>query len=231
MTQGCWVRAIFQSNDQQYYQRGTIMAKFVNNSSISVQNRRAAAMGLAMAAVCAAIVKVSEAAKAALDRASFGFSEGHRDPMTQEQMAEDISELVGYGGGYMYGGEYASVLQYPEVRFDHLCHWSKDYDRRDPKSFIEANSGRLQRVIEGSTLRIGKDAQYHSYEEWELNGEGVWVHTLSYCSMSARWEEERFQREVYLFSGIRAAVATELGVEADYGFHQLFDEAIISLDE
>lgn len=204
--------------------------KFTNNSAISVQNRRAAAQGLNMAALAAAIVKVSEAAKAALDRSTFGFSEGHRDPMTNEEMAEDISEIVAYSGGYMYGGEYASVLQYPEVRFDHCCHWSKDYDHRDPSSFIAANFGRLQRLIEGSTLRIGKDAQHHSYEEWELR-DGMWVHTISYCSMSARWEEENLNRQVYLFSGIRAAVASELGVEADYGFHQLFDEAVRQLDE
>lgn len=205
--------------------------KFTNNSAISVQNRRAAAMGLSLAALTAAICKVSEAAKAAVDRASFGFSEGYLPSKTHEEMAEDISELVGYGGGYLYGGEYASVLQYPEVRFDHLCHWSRDYDHRDPSSFVAANFGRLQRLIEGSTIRIGKDAQDSSYEEWQLNGEGVWVHTVSYCSMSARWEEERFQRETYLFSGIRAAVAEDLGVEADYGFHKIFDEAIISLAE
>jgi len=205
--------------------------KFTNNSAISVQNRRAAAQGLNMAALAAAIVKVSEAAKATVDHASFGFSEGYLPPKSNSEMAEDISELVGYGGGYMYEGEYASVLQYPEVRFDHLCHWSRDYDRRDPSSFVAANFGRLQRLIEGSTIRIGKDAQDSSYEEWQLNGEGVWEHTLSYCAMSARWEEERFQRETYLFSGIRAAVAEDLGVEADYGFHKIFDEAIISLAE
>lgn len=205
--------------------------KFTNNSAISVQNRRAAAMGLSLAALTAAICKVSEAAKAAVDRTSFGFSEGHRDPITNEEMAQTISEIVGYGGGYLYSGGYASVLQYPEVRFDHLCHWSKDYDRREPESFIEANFGRLQRLVEGTTIRLGSSAQESSYEEWELNGEGMWVHTVSYCSMSARWEEERFQRETYLFSGIRAAVAEDLGVEADYGFHKIFDEAIISLAE
>lgn len=204
--------------------------KFTNNSAISVQNRRAAAQGLNMAALAAAIVKVSEAAKATVDHASFGFSEGHRDPITNEEMAQTISEIVGYGGGYLYSGGYASVLQYPEVRFDHLCHWSKDYDRRDPSSFIAANFGRLQRLIEGSTLRLGYSGQYSSHEEWELK-EGVWEHTLSYCAMSARWQEQNLDRSVYLFSGIRAAVAEDLGVEADYGFHKLFDEAIISLDE
>lgn len=206
------------------------MAKFINNTATATTNRRAAAQGLSMAALQAAICEVSETAKAAVDRTSFGFSEGHRDPITNEEMAQTISEIVGYGGGYMYGGEYASVVQYNEVRFDHLCHWSKDYDRRDPSSFIAANFDRLQRLIEGSTLRIGRDAQHHSYEEWELR-DGMWVHTVSYCSMSARWEEERFQRETYLFSGIRAAVASELKVEADYGFHKLFDEAVILLDE
>lgn len=205
--------------------------KFVNNNAISTANRRAAAMGLSMAALTAAICEVAETAKAAVDRSTFGFSEGSLPSKTDHEMAETISELVGYGGGYMYGGEYASVLQYPEVRFDHLCHWSKDYDRRDPKSFIEANFGRLQRLVEGTTLRIGKDAQDSSYEEWELKGDGVWEHTLSYCAMSARWQEQNLDRQVYLFSGIRAAVASELKVEADYGFHKLFDEAIISLDE
>ena len=229
MTQGCWVRAIPQSNDQQNYQRGTIM-KFVNNNAISTATRRAAAQGFNLPALAAAIVKVSEAAKAAVDRSSFGFSEGHRDPVTNEEMAEDISELVGYGGGYMYGGEYASVVQYPEVRFDHCSHWSKDYDRRDPKSFIEANFGRLQRLVEGTTLRLGKSAQESSYEEWILK-EGVWVHTLNYSEQEAQWEEQNLDRSVYLFSGIRAAVATELGVEADYGFHRMFDEAIRLLDE
>ena len=204
--------------------------KFTNNSAISVQNRRAAAQGLNMAALAAAIVKVSEAAKATVDHASFGFSEGYRDPITHEEMAEDISELVGYGGGYMYGGEYASVLQYPEVRFDHLCHWSRDYDHRDPSSFVAANFGRLQRLIEGSTIRIGYSGQKSLWEEWLLK-DGVWVHTSSYSEQEARWEEERFDRQVYLFSGIRAAVAKELGVEDDYGFHQLFDEAVRQLDE
>ena len=205
--------------------------KFTNNSAISVQNRRAAAQGLSLAALSAAIVKVSEAAKAAVDRSSFGFSEGHRDPITNEEMAQTISEIVGYGGGYLYSGGYASVLQYPEVRFDHLCHWSRDYDHREPESFIEANFGRLQRLVEGTTIRLGSSAQESSYEEWELNGEGMWVHTVSYCSMSARWQEENLNRQVYLFSGIRAAVASELKVEADYGFHKLFDEAVILLDE
>ena len=229
MTQGCWVRAISQSNDQQNYQRGTIM-KFVNNNAISTANRRAAAMGLSLAALTAAICKVSEAAKAAVDRTSFGFSEGYLPSKTISEMAQTISEIIGYGGGYLYSGGYASVLQYPEVRFDHLCHWSKDYDRRDPSSFIAANFGRLQRLIEGSTLRLGYSGQYSSHEEWVLKDD-MWVHTVSYCGMSARWEEERFQRETYLFSGIRAAVAKELEVEADYGFHRMFDEAIISLDE
>lgn len=204
------------------------MAKFTNNSAAATQARRMAAQGLDH--LCAAIVKVSEAAKASLDTSKFGFSEGFMSSKTVEEMAETISELVGYGGGYLYGGEYASVLQYPEVRFDHLCHWSRDYDRRDPQSFIVANFGRLQRLIEGSTLRIGKDAQDSSYEEWELKG-GVWVHVLHYCSMEEKWAEQALNAPVYLFSGIRAAVADKLGVEADYGFHRMFDEAIISLDE
>lgn len=202
------------------------MAKFTNNSTTATVNRRIAAQGLDLNRLCATIVKVSEAAKAAVDRVSFGFTEGAYAPKTDREMAETISELVGYGGGYMYGGDYASVLQYPEVRFDHLCHWSRDYDRRDPQSFIAANFGRLQRLIEGSTLRIGKDAQDSSYEEWELKGEGVWVHTLTYCGQTARWEEENLNRSVYLFNGIRAAVAAQLGVEADYGFHKIFDLAV-----
>ena len=204
--------------------------KFTNNSAISVQNRRAAAQGLSISRLCAAICKVSEAAKAAVDRTSFGFSEGHRDPITNEEMAQTISEIVGYGGGYLYSGGYASVLQYPEVRFDHLCHWSRDYDHRDPSSFVAANFGRLQRLIEGSTIRIGYSGQKSLWEEWLLK-DGVWVHTSSYSEQEARWEEERFDRQVYLFSGIRAAVAKELGVEDDYGFHQLFDEAVRQLDE
>lgn len=202
------------------------MVKFVNNTATATVNRRAAAQGLNLAALTAAICKVSEAAKAAVDRSKFGFSEGNLPSKTLEEMAETISELVGYGGGCLYGGEYASVLQYPEVRFDHLCHWSRDYDRRDPQAFIAANFGRLQRLIEGSTLRIGKDAQDSSYEEWELKGEGVWVHTLTYCGQTARWEEENLNRSVYLFSGIHAAVASKLGVEADYGFHKSFDLAV-----
>ena len=204
--------------------------KFTNNSAISVQNRRAAAMGFSLAAVCATIVKVSEAAKAAVCRTTFGFSEGHRDPMTQDEMATTISNLVGYSGGYMYGGGYATVLQYPEVRFDHLCHWSKDYDHRDPAVFVDGNLAILKGLAEGTTLRLGCSAQESSWEDWVLQ-EGVWVHTASYSEMEARWEEENLNRQVYLFSGIRAAVAKELKMEADYGFHRMFDEAIISLDE
>lgn len=207
------------------------MAKFINNNTISVQNRRAAAMGFSLAAICAAIVKVSEAAKAALDRASFGFSEGSLPSETHVGIACKISSLVGYGGGYMYGGGYATVLGGdPYVRFQHLCHWAKDYDRRNPAGFLEGNLTILRGLMDGSTIRIGKDAQDSSYEEWELR-QGLWVHTLSYSGLEARWEEERLNRQVYLFSGIRAAVASKLGVEADYGFHKLFDEAIISLDE
>lgn len=229
MTQGCWVRAIPQSNDQQNYQRGTIM-KFVNNNAISQTNRRAAAQGLSLAALAAAICKVSEAAKAAVDRSSFGFSEGSLPSETHVGIACKISSLVGYGGGYMYGGEYASVLGGdPYVRFQHLCHWAKDYDRRNPAGFLEGNLAILRGLMDGSTLRIGKDAQDSSYEEWKLK-DGVWVHTLSYSEMEARWEEENLNRQVYLFSGIRAAVAKELKMEADYGFHGLFDEAVRLLD-
>jgi len=204
--------------------------KFVNNNAISTANRRAAAQGFNLPALAAAIVKVSEAAKAAVDRVSFGFSEGYLPSKTYEEMAETISELVGYGGDYMYSGGYASILQYPEVRFDHLCHWLRDYDRRDPSAFIAANFGRLQRLVEGTTLRIGESDQKSSWEDWLLKDD-MWVHTASYSEMEARWEEENLAREVYLFSGIRAAVAKELGVEADYGFHKSFDEAIISLAE
>ncbi len=133
------------------------MAKFVNNTTTATVNRRV----------------------------SFGFTEGAYAPKTLEEMAETISELVGYGGDYLYGGEYATVVQYPEVLFDHLCHWVRDYDRRDPQSFIAANFGRLQRLIEGSTIRIGKDAQDSSYEEWLLKDD-MWVHTLSYSEQEAR---------------------------------------------
>lgn len=207
------------------------MAKFVNNSSISVQNRRAAAMGLNLAALCAAIVKVSEAAKAAVCRTTFGFSEGKLPSETHVGIACKISSLVGYGGGYMYGGEYATVIGGdPYVRFQHLCHWAKDYDRRNPAIFLEGNLAILRNLAEGTTLRIGKDAQESSWEEWLLKDD-MWVHTLSYSEQEARWEEESLRRPVYLFSGIRAATAAELGVEADYGFHQLFDEAVRQLDE
>lgn len=204
--------------------------KFVNNNAIAIQNRRAAAMGLSMAALTAAITKVSEAAKAAVDRSSFGFSEGHQDLMTQEQMATTISNLVGYSGGYLYSGGYASVIGGdPYVRFQHLCHWAKDYDRRNPAGFLEGNLTILRGLMDGSTIRIGKDAQDSSYEEWELR-QGLWVHTLSYSGQEAQWEEQNLDRSVYLFSGIRAAVASKLGVEADYGFHKLFDEAVCLLD-
>lgn len=204
------------------------MAKFTNNSATATVNRRCAAQGVSLEAVIKAILAFSDEAKASLDTSKLGFSEGNLPSKTLEEMAETISELVGYGGGYMYAGEYASVLQYPEVRFDHICHWSRDYDDRDPSSFVEGNFGRLQRLIEGSTLRIGKDdAQDSSYEDWELKGEGVWVHTLTHCGQTARWEEENLNRSaVYLFSGIRAAVADKLGVEADYGFHKIFDLAV-----
>jgi len=228
MTQGCWVRAISQSNDQQYYQRGTIMAKFINNSGIAIANRRAAAQGLSLAALTAAIVKVSEAAKAALDRTSFGFSEGHRDPITNEEMATAISNLVGYSGGYMYGGGYASVIG-GEVRFNHRTHWVRDYDSRDPATFVAGNLAILKTLEEGTTLRLGNSAQESSYEDWVLQ-EGVWGHTSSYSEQEARWAEQNLNRSVYLFSGIRAAVASELKVEADYGFHKLFDEAVCLLD-
>ena len=208
------------------------MAKFINNGVIATANRRAAAQGFNLPALAAAIVKVSEAAKAAVDRISFGFSEGSLPSKTNDQMAVAISNLVGYGGGYMYGGEYASVLGGDPytTRFDYRTHWVRDYDKRDPKTFEEGNLAILEGLAEGTTLRIGKDAQESSYEEWVLK-EGVWVHTLTYSEQEARWEEERFDRQVYLFSGIRAATAAELGVEADYGFHQLFDEAVRQLDE
>jgi len=230
MTQGCWVRAIPQSNDQQYYQRGTIM-KFVNNNAISVQNRRAAAQGFSLAAVKAAIVKVSEAAKTAVDRTSFGFSEGYQDPRSQVEMAVAISNLVGYSGGYMYGGGYATILGGdPYTRFNHLIHWSRDYDSRDPATFLEGNLAILKNLPEGTTIRLGKSAQNSSWEDWVLKG-GVWVNTSAYSEMEARWAEDNLRRPVFLFSGIRAAVAAELKVEADYGFHKMFDEAIVLLDE
>jgi hypothetical protein len=204
------------------------MAKFINNTATATTNRRAAAQGLNMAAMQAAIVKVSEAAKAALDCNSFGFSEGHLDPRTNEEMAVTISSLIGYGGGYMYSGGYASVIG-GEVRFNHRTHWVRDYDRRDPKVFEDGNLAILKTLTEGTTLRIGYNGQESSYEEWVLK-EGVWVHTISHSEMEARWEEEHLNRQVYLFSGIRAAVAAELKVEADYGFHGLFDEAVVLLD-
>ena len=231
MTQGCWVRAISQSNDQQNYQRGTIMAKFVNNSAIATATRHAGAQGLNMAAMQAAIIKVSEAAKAALDTTSFGFSEGYLPSKNHEEMAVAISEIVGYGGGYLYAYGYAVIVDGdPYTRFDYRTHWVRDYDRRDPTVFVDGNLTLLQSLEEGTTLRIGYSGQDSSHEEWKLK-DGVWVHTLSYSGFVARWDEERLQNEVYLFSGIRAAVAAEMGMEADYGFHQLFDEATILLDE
>lgn len=206
------------------------MAKFVNNNAISTANRRTAAQGLNLTALTAAICKVSEAAKAAIDRSTFGFSEGGLPSKTNSEMAVTISSLVAYSGGYMYGGGYATVVQYPEARFGYRCHWSKDYDRRDPKIFEEGNLEILKSLAEGTALRIGKDAQESSWEEWVLE-KGVWVHTLSYSELLARWAEQNLNNQVYLFSGIRAAVASKLGVEADYGFHKAFDEAIGLLDE
>ena len=207
------------------------MAKFVNNNAISTSTRRAAAQGLSLAALSAAIVKVSEAAKAAIDRTTFGFSEGNLPLKTNSAMACEISSLVGYGGGYMYGGGYATVIDGdPYLRFQHLCHWVREYDRRNPATFLEGNLAILRNLAEGSTLRLGYSGQESSYEEWILR-EGVWVHTLTYSEQEARWEEQNLNRQVYLFSGIRAAVAKELEVEADYGFHKLFDEAVRLLDE
>lgn len=207
------------------------MAKFINNTAAATLSRRMAAQGLTISRLCAAINEVSEAAKAALDRASFGFSEGHQDPRTNEEMSCDISALEGYSGGYMYGGGYATVIGGdPYTRFNHRTHWVRDYDRRDPAVFVDGNLAILKSLPEGTTLHIGYSGQESSWEEWELR-QGVWVHTSSYSEMEARWQEENLQRQVYLFSGIRAAVAEKLEVEADYGFHQAFDEAIHLLDE
>lgn len=207
------------------------MAKFINNGVEATANRRAAAMGLNLVALCAAIVKVSETAKAAIDRSTFGFSEGDLPPKNHQEMSQAISEIVGYGGGYLYSGGYATIVGGdPYTRFQYRTHWVRDYDKRDPKTFEEGNLAILKNLEEGTTLRLGKSTQNSSREEWILKG-GVWVHTISYSEQEARWEEERLQREVYLFSGIRAAVAAELGVEADYGFHRMFDEAVHLLDE
>lgn len=203
--------------------------KFVNNSAAAVQARRFAAQGYSMSRLCAAIVEVSEAAKAAVDRAAFGFSGGYLPSMSLVEMAVAISNLESYGGGYMYSGGYAAIVGGdPYTRFNYRCHWSRDYDMRDPKSFEEGNLALLQTLAEGTTLRLGCSGQNSSYEEWELK-DGVWVHTLSYCGQTAQGEEENLRRRVYLFSGIRAAVAKELGMGADYGFHVAFDEAIIRL--
>lgn len=207
------------------------MTKFVNNGVIATANRRAAAQGFNLAALTAAIVKVSETAKATVDRSTFGFSEGHLDPRSNNEMATTISNLVGYSGGYMYSGSYASVIGGdPYTRFDYRTHWVKEYDRRDPKVFEEGNLAILKTLTEGTTLRIGYSGQDSSYEEWVLKDD-MWVHTCSYSEQEARWEEQNLDCSVYLFSGIRAAVASKLGVEADYGFHKIFDEAIISLAE
>jgi len=207
------------------------MAKFVNNTAVAQQNRRMAAQGYDLGRLCAAITKISEAAKAAVDRAAFGFSEGNLPFKTHEEMSQDISSCESYGGGYMYGGGYATIIGGdPYTRFQYRCHWSRDYDKRDPATFEEGNLALLKSLVEGTTLRLGYSGQNSSYEEWVLKG-GVFVHTISYCGQTAQWEAENLRRRVYLFSGIRAAVAKELGVEADYGFHQTFDEAIRLLDE
>lgn len=205
--------------------------KFINNTAAATLSRRMAAQGLTISRLCAAITSVSEAAKATVDRTLFGFSEGDLPSKTNVEMAQTISELESYSGGYMYGGEYATVLGGDTyARFEYRTHWSREYDRRDPKSFEEGNLTLLKSLKEGTTLRIGKSAQYSSWEEWILK-EKMWVHALSYCEQEAHWAEQNIDRNVYLFSGIRAAVAEKLEVEADYGFHQAFDEAIHLLDE
>ena len=204
------------------------MAKFINNTATAIQNRRMAAQGYNLHALCAAITVISEAAKAAVDRAAFGFSEGNLPSKTHEEMAVAISETESYGGDS--GGYAAIVGGDPYTRFQYRCYWSRDYDKRDPKSFEEGNLALLNSLAEGTTLRLGHSDQNSSHEEWVLK-DGVWVHTLSYCGQTAQWEEQNLRRRVYLFSGIRAAVAAELSMEADYGFHVAFDEAIRSLDE
>lgn len=207
------------------------MAKFINNSKTATQNRRMAAQGYNLGSLCAAITVISEAAKAAVDRSKFGFSEGNLPSKTHEEMAVAISETESYGGGYMYGGDYATIIGGdPYTRFQYRTHWSREYDKRNPATFEEGNLALLNSLAEGTTLRLGYSGQNSSYEEWELKG-GQFVHTISYCGQTAQWEEQNLLRRVYLFSGIRASVAAELSMAADYGFHVAFDEAVRLLDE
>ena len=160
--------------------------KFLNNSAISVQNRRSGQRfkhGCFSSGYC----KVSEAAKAAVDHPVLVFLRVIYPPKSNSEMAQ-TSPSWWATVAVTCTGEYASVLQYPEVRFDHLCHWSRDYDHREPESFIEANFGRLQRLIEGSTIRIGYSGQNPYGRSGKRRGMGTYL--LLQRARSPRWEKK-----------------------------------------
>lgn len=199
------------------------MAKFINNSKVATLARRAAAEGLSLENVIIAIRKVS-----ANHTVTAGIYGSNNTIFTDHGMATEVSEVASYHGGYMYIGGY--VVTSDDTEFDHLHHSVRDYDRRDTKDFYDDNLVRLSMMENGSTIKIGHECNYNSFNIYtRING--VWVHSESYdgserCNAFASLSLIGY----VLYSGIRSDVAVECGYELNDGFHWIFDQAIEAMN-
>ena len=200
------------------------MAKFINNSAISTIARRAAAEGIL-------ISKIIEGIKTASEKRMV--TSGHYESLgdsscTNEKMAEKISALESYGGGYMYGGEYAVVVGGADS-FHYCCHSVHDYDTRHEVEFFEHNLKVVSGLMEGAEIKIGCSSDQSSWDIYLYTGE-VWEHTHGFDGREYGMDSQSMlYNGCVLYSGIRADVAKECGYDLNDGFHWAFDQAVTAI--
>jgi hypothetical protein len=154
-------------------------------------------------------------------------TEGLTDPsgsLGLEEVLKSICELESYGGGYMYGGGYASLNG--KYLFHYRCHLVREYDNRQPLEFEEHNKKVLEAAPEGVILRIGKSAQIDSFEDYRKAGD-QWVSIGGYNGTDYDCARQHMNwRGFYLWQGVRKEVAEVLGYQYDDLFHHLFDQVV-----
>lgn len=187
----------------------------------SLTFRRLAAGGFDLAAIKAAIKAVS---KDKAKNAGFIAFDGDADAVSHAAMAEKISGLESYGGGYMYSGDYATINGVE--LFDFCLHYSNSYDVRRSSDFIAHNAHVLNEAKIGSELVIGHSADCSSQTVYRLT-QGGWRVVSEFCGRTQKWADDAVNSYGYfLYAGIRADVAILCGYEVTEVFHIAFDMAI-----
>ncbi len=200
-----------------------IMAKFINNSVISTIARRAYAEGMSMETVIAAIRKVSD-----VHAHTAGLYGANGSMLTNHGMANEVSEVASYHGGYMYVGGF--ILTSDGTKFDHRHHSVRDYDRRSVEDFYDNNLAKVRDMKDGSTITIGNECNDTSWN--------VYTRTINTCPHTESYDSaERYNALAsvktvgyVLYSGIRGDVARECEYDLNDGFHWVFDQAIEAMN-